>query len=128
MRYVAAYLLAALSGNESPSKEDVAKILESIGLDVDDARLSMVWQCDRVSILTQIYVDVGLRISILTQIYVGMGLHLEMFYRTTYCRTVLECVYTAHSTVYVWPASSLQNAQNGEVWYGAEQQFTYYRW
>ena len=42
MRYVAAYLLATLSGNSNPSKEDVIKILESIGLDIDDDRLSVV--------------------------------------------------------------------------------------
>lgn len=42
MRYVAAYLLAALGGNASPSKDDVTKILESVGLDIDDARLDKV--------------------------------------------------------------------------------------
>ena len=41
MRYVAAYLLAALS-KESPSKNDVTKILESVGLDIDDDRLDKV--------------------------------------------------------------------------------------
>ena len=42
MRYVAAYLLATLGGKDNPSKEDVQKILESIGLDVDDEKLSKV--------------------------------------------------------------------------------------
>lgn len=42
MRYVAAYLLAALGGKDSPSKADVTKILESVGLDVDDDRLDKV--------------------------------------------------------------------------------------
>ena len=41
MRYVAAYLLAALS-NDAPSKADVTKILESVGLDIDDDRLDKV--------------------------------------------------------------------------------------
>lgn len=41
MRYVAAYLLAAL-GDNSPSKADVTKILESVGLDIDDDRLDKV--------------------------------------------------------------------------------------
>ena len=41
MRYVAAYLLAALN-NDSPSKADVTKILESVGLDIDDDRLDKV--------------------------------------------------------------------------------------
>lgn len=42
MRYVAAYLLAALGGNDSPSKADVTNILESVGLDIDDDRLDKV--------------------------------------------------------------------------------------
>ena len=42
MRYVAAFLLANLGGKSNPSKEDVRKILESIGLDVDDEKLSKV--------------------------------------------------------------------------------------
>ena len=42
MRYVAAYLLAVLGGNSNPGKEDITGILESIGLDVDDERLSKV--------------------------------------------------------------------------------------
>lgn len=42
MRYVAAYLLAVLGGNSSPSKNDVTKILESIGLDVEDDKLDIV--------------------------------------------------------------------------------------
>ena len=40
MRYVAAYLLANLGGNDNPSKEDIVKILESVGLEVDDEKLS----------------------------------------------------------------------------------------
>ena len=42
MRYVAAYLLAVLGGNSNPGKEEITRILESIGLDVDDERLSKV--------------------------------------------------------------------------------------
>lgn len=42
MRYVAAYLLATLGGKSNPSKGDVQSILESIGLDVDDEKLSKV--------------------------------------------------------------------------------------
>ena len=42
MRYVAAYLLAVLGGKSNPSKEQVEAILESVGLDVDDERLSKV--------------------------------------------------------------------------------------
>ena len=42
MRYVAAYLLAALGGNASPSEADVKKILSSVGVDVDAASLKKV--------------------------------------------------------------------------------------
>uniref|UniRef100_H2Y4S4 Large ribosomal subunit protein P2 n=1 Tax=Ciona savignyi TaxID=51511 RepID=H2Y4S4_CIOSA len=42
MRYVAAYLLAALGGNESPSGNDIKNILGSVGIDVDDDKLNMV--------------------------------------------------------------------------------------
>lgn len=35
MRYVAAYLLAVLGGNDKPSDADIKKILSSVGIDVD---------------------------------------------------------------------------------------------
>ena len=44
MRYVAAYLLATLGGNENPSKGDIEKILESVGVEVDAERLEKVIQ------------------------------------------------------------------------------------
>lgn len=42
MRYVAAYLLAALGGNDNPEAKDIKKILESVGIEADDTRLSKV--------------------------------------------------------------------------------------
>ncbi|KAG4065751.1 hypothetical protein HA402_012429 [Bradysia odoriphaga] len=42
MRYVAAYLLAVLGGKESPAAGDIEKILSSVGIEVDSARLSQV--------------------------------------------------------------------------------------
>ncbi|XP_018935654.1 60S acidic ribosomal protein P2-like [Cyprinus carpio] len=42
MRYVAAYLLAALGGKESPSTGDIKKILDSVGIEADDTRMSKV--------------------------------------------------------------------------------------
>ena len=42
MRYVAAYLLAALGGNASPSASDIKKILDSVGIEADDAYLNKV--------------------------------------------------------------------------------------
>jgi hypothetical protein len=38
MRYVAAYLLATLGGNEQPTTEDVKRILKSVGIEYDDSR------------------------------------------------------------------------------------------
>ncbi|XP_012554980.2 large ribosomal subunit protein P2 isoform X1 [Hydra vulgaris] len=42
MRYVAAYLLATLGGNASPSENDLKKILESVGVGYDATRASTV--------------------------------------------------------------------------------------
>jgi large subunit ribosomal protein LP2 len=42
MRYVAAYLLAVLGGNESPSNADIEKILSSVGVEVDSARVTKI--------------------------------------------------------------------------------------
>ncbi|CAB1353348.1 unnamed protein product [Coregonus sp. 'balchen'] len=42
MRYVAAYLLAVLGGNTSPSSKDIKTILGSVGIEADDERLDKV--------------------------------------------------------------------------------------
>ena len=42
MRYVAAYLLAVLGGNENPTAADIQKILGSVGIDADEEKLSKV--------------------------------------------------------------------------------------
>ena len=42
MRHVAAYLLAALGGNENPSAKDIKAILSSVGVEADDASLKTV--------------------------------------------------------------------------------------
>ena len=42
MRYVAAYLLAALGGNDSPSADDIKKILSSVGIDAEADKLKKV--------------------------------------------------------------------------------------
>jgi large subunit ribosomal protein LP2 len=39
MRYIAAYLLLKIGGNESPSASDITKVLQSVGIEVDDERL-----------------------------------------------------------------------------------------
>lgn len=39
MRHIAAYLLLVLGGNESPSAEDVTKLLSSVGIDADADRV-----------------------------------------------------------------------------------------
>merc|ERR1712193_509442 len=51
MRYVAAYLLAALGGNDSPTTSDIKTILESVGVGYDEERASLVVnQCQGESI------------------------------------------------------------------------------
>ena len=42
MRYVAAYLLAVLGGNASPSESDIKKILSSVGIEADSTQLNKV--------------------------------------------------------------------------------------
>eukprot|EP00050_Salpingoeca_kvevrii_P005494 m.284349 g.284349 ORF g.284349 m.284349 type:complete len:110 (-) comp11124_c0_seq1:58-387(-) len=42
MRYVAAYLLAALGGKAQPSADDIKKILSSVGIEADQAKLDKV--------------------------------------------------------------------------------------
>lgn len=42
MRYVAAYLLAVLGGNNSPSAKDIKNILGSVGIEAEDERLNKV--------------------------------------------------------------------------------------
>merc|ERR1712168_611580 len=51
MRYVAAYLLAALGGNESPTTNDIKTILESVGVGYEEERASLVVnQCQGKSV------------------------------------------------------------------------------
>merc|ERR1712183_666722 len=51
MRYVAAYLLAALGGNENPTTNDIKTILESVGVGYDEERASLVInQCQGKSV------------------------------------------------------------------------------
>ena len=42
MKYLAAYCLAALSGNAHPSADDLKKILTSVGVEVDAEKVSNV--------------------------------------------------------------------------------------
>nr|ACM09537.1 60S acidic ribosomal protein P2 [Salmo salar] len=42
MRYVAAYLLAVLGGNTSPSSKDIENILGSVGIEAEAERLDKV--------------------------------------------------------------------------------------
>lgn len=42
MRYVAAYLLAAIGGKASPSAADIDKILSSVGIEVDNEKVNKI--------------------------------------------------------------------------------------
>lgn len=39
MKHLAAYLLLVISGNETPSAEDIRELLESVGIEADNSRL-----------------------------------------------------------------------------------------
>ncbi|SGZ46766.1 CIC11C00000001184 [Sungouiella intermedia] len=40
MKYLAAYLLLVQGGNTSPSASDISSLLESVGVEVDESRIS----------------------------------------------------------------------------------------
>jgi large subunit ribosomal protein LP2 len=40
MKYIAAYLLLVLGGNKTPSADDVKGVLSSVGVDVEDEKLT----------------------------------------------------------------------------------------
>ncbi|KAH9212396.1 60s acidic ribosomal protein-domain-containing protein [Leptodontidium sp. 2 PMI_412] len=40
MKHLAAYLLLTIGGNTSPSASDIKAVLESVGIEADDERLS----------------------------------------------------------------------------------------
>ncbi|XP_069037616.1 large ribosomal subunit protein P2-like isoform X1 [Lepisosteus oculatus] len=61
MRYIAAYLLAALGGTENPSSKELKKILDSVGIEADDTRMDkvgpvlqghLVLYCQDITLLT----------------------------------------------------------------------------
>jgi large subunit ribosomal protein LP2 len=39
MRYIAAYLLLKIAGNESPSAADITKVIQSVGIECDGDRI-----------------------------------------------------------------------------------------
>merc|ERR1712098_908895 len=42
MRYVAAYLLCALGGNNSPSADQIEKVLSSVGIEAEDDKIAKI--------------------------------------------------------------------------------------
>lgn len=40
MKHLAAYMLLTLGGTESPSADDIKAVLESVGIDADEERLT----------------------------------------------------------------------------------------
>lgn len=66
MRYVAAYLLAVLGGNTSPSAKDIKNILGSVGIEADDERLNKVSPpppfkaCDFQTFIIQVVLHIGI--------------------------------------------------------------------
>ena len=42
MRYVAAYMLAVMGGNENPTADDIKMIIGSVGIESEDVKLNLV--------------------------------------------------------------------------------------
>lgn len=42
MRYLAAYLLVNLGGKSNPTAEDIEKVLSSVGIDAESAKVKLV--------------------------------------------------------------------------------------
>jgi large subunit ribosomal protein LP2 len=40
MRYIAAYLLLKIGGKEAPSASDIKKVIQSVGIEVDEERVN----------------------------------------------------------------------------------------
>ncbi len=40
MRYIAAYLLLKIAGNESPTADDITKVITSVGIEVEEDRVN----------------------------------------------------------------------------------------
>ena len=55
MKYLAAYCLAALSGNAHPSADDLKKILTSVGVEVDAEKVSNVVNALKGKELHEVY-------------------------------------------------------------------------
>lgn len=43
MKVIAAFLLAKLGGNENPTKDDLKKIFESVGAEVDEGKIDLLF-------------------------------------------------------------------------------------
>jgi len=64
MRYVSAYLLAVLGGNEKPTEADIKKILSSVGVDVDPESLKKVINTLKGKNLEELIAEGGLGVFI----------------------------------------------------------------
>lgn len=55
MKHLAAYLLLALGGNESPSAKDIEAVLESVGIDADKDRTKSLLKELKGKNLSEVY-------------------------------------------------------------------------
>ena len=42
MRYIAAYLLLKIAGHESPTADEITKVVSSVGIEVDEDRVKLL--------------------------------------------------------------------------------------
>ena len=71
MRHVAAYLLAALGGNDSPSASDIKAILSSVGVEADDASLKTVVDSLKGKVRTRL-LDINMRENFVLNTYYSL--------------------------------------------------------
>ena len=64
MKHLAAYLLLGLAGNSEPSESDVKGVLESVGIDADDDRLSKLLEELKGKDINEVGQSTALRIRI----------------------------------------------------------------
>ena len=79
MKYLAAYCLAVLGGNASPSGDDLTKVLESVGVDVDSAKLDAVLKALEGKTLHEVIN--GIRFLMILGYQWRNGLSIKYFFR-----------------------------------------------
>jgi large subunit ribosomal protein LP2 len=68
MKHLAAYLLLTLGGNTSPKAKDIKAVLESVGIEADDDRLTALLNELKGKDINEVRVLVDIRTRTLTSV------------------------------------------------------------